>query len=106
MTTQRVCRTAYAYRRHSGPYAGTTELLGPQTAGIGGRPPEALHRQVARSLQSMAMFENAIRTSARRLQQNAELMRIWLLVNVKERVPELIGAVSDLLRRCLAVSVR
>lgn len=94
----------YVYHRHLDPCVGTAEPLGPQTVEIGERLPEALRRQAARLLQSMAMFENAIRTSARHLQQNVTLMRIWLLVGVEERVLEPIEAVSDLLKRCLAVS--
>jgi hypothetical protein len=96
----------YADRHHLDPYAGTVELLGPQTVVIGERLPEAPHRQAARLLQSMATFENAIPTSARHLQQNVALMRIWLLVGVEERVLELIEAVSDWLKKCLVVSAR
>jgi hypothetical protein len=95
-----------AYHRHLDPCVGTTELLGPQTAGIGERPPEALHRQASKLLLSMVMFENAIQTSARRLQQSVALMHIWLPVGAEERVLVLIGAVSDLLKRCLAASAR
>lgn len=96
----------YAYRHRLGPYVDTAELLGPQTAGIGERPPEALHRQAARSHRSMVMFENSRQISAHHLQQNVVLMRIWLLADVEERVRVLIGTVSDLLQRCLAVSAK
>ena len=96
----------YAYRRRLGPCVGTAELLGPQTAEIGERPPEALHRQAAISHRSMVMFETSTRISARRLRQNVVLMRIWLLVDVEERVPVLIEVVSDLLKKRLAVSAK
>ena len=74
---------------------GTAELLGPQTAGIDERPPGAPHRLVARSHQLMAMFENSIRISAHRLQRSVALMRIWLLVDVEERVLMPIERVRD-----------
>ena len=96
----------YACHRHLGPYVGIAELLGPQTAEIGERLPGALHRQAARSPRSKVMSENATQTSARPLRHNATPTRIWLLVGVEGRVLMLIGVVSDLLKRCLAVSAR
>ena len=96
----------YVYHRHLDPCVGTAEPLGPQTVEIGERLPEALRRQAARLLQSMAMFENAIQTSAHRLQQNVALMRIWLLADVEERILMLIEVASDLLKIFLAGSAR